>query len=214
MTKVVVVGASGFGRECLDVLEAMQAHGTNIEILGVLDDSPSDVNLSRLQQRNVAYLGSIDTWITNAPRDYQYIVAIGNPEIRKLLTKKFKDIGLSSYTAIHPTAIIGSQFVCGEGCVVCSGAIISTNVCLGEQVHINPNATVGHDSILEDFVSINPASVISGEVLIERGTLVGAAAIVLQGLKVGTNALIGAGAVVTKQVPDRVIAVGMPARWQ
>lgn len=213
MTRVVVVGASGFGRECLDVLEAMQAAGADLEILGVLDDGPSDLNLSRLKDRNIEYLGLVDNWIADAPRDYEFIVAIGNPKIRRILTEKFKDAGLNAYTAIHPSVIIGSRFVSGEGCVICSGAVISTNVQLGDHVHVNPSATIGHDSILHEYVSINPAAVISGEVLIERGTLVGAGATVLQGLKIGNESLIGAGAVVTKQVPARVVAVGVPARW-
>lgn len=213
MTKVVVVGASGFGRECLDVLEAMQAAGSTIEILGVLDDAPSDLNLTRLSERGIKFLGPVNKWITNAPQDHTFIVAIGSPQIRKIVTKKFKTSGLNAYTAIHPSAIIGSMFHAGEGCVICSGAVISTNVRLSEHVHVNPNATIGHDSVLEDYVSVNPASVISGEVLIKTGALVGANSVVLQGLTVGKNSLIGAGAVVTKQIPSAVTAVGVPAQW-
>ena len=36
--RVVVVGASGFGRECLDVLEAMAAAGSPVEVAGVVAD--------------------------------------------------------------------------------------------------------------------------------------------------------------------------------
>ncbi|HHU39305.1 MAG TPA: acetyltransferase, partial [Propionibacterium sp.] len=34
--QVVVVGASGFGRECLDVLDAMVAAGADLTVLGVV----------------------------------------------------------------------------------------------------------------------------------------------------------------------------------
>ena len=36
--RVVVIGASGFGRECLDVLDAMIAAGSPVDVLGVVDD--------------------------------------------------------------------------------------------------------------------------------------------------------------------------------
>ncbi|WP_156191453.1 acetyltransferase [Corynebacterium kalinowskii] len=213
MTSVVIVGASGFGRETLDVLEAMIAAGSDVEIAGVLDDGPSNINLERLADRGISYLGRIDDWIAHADVSVQYLVAIGNPVIRQMLCAKFDLAGFEPFTAIHPTAIIGSRFVTGAGSVVCSGAVISTNVQLGKHVHVNPVATIGHDSILQDYVSINPASVISGEVLVESYTLVGAKSIVLQGLTISEKCTIGAGAVVTKNVPSSKVAVGVPARW-
>ena len=39
-TPLVVVGAGGFGRDTLDVVEAVNAVTTRFEILGVLDDDP------------------------------------------------------------------------------------------------------------------------------------------------------------------------------
>ena len=40
--KVVVVGASGFGRECLDVLDAMVADGAPLEVVGVVEATRYD----------------------------------------------------------------------------------------------------------------------------------------------------------------------------
>ena len=62
--RVLVVGAAGFGRESLDVLDAMVAAGEPVEIVGVLDDGPSEMNLARLADRGVTYLGTIDDWLT------------------------------------------------------------------------------------------------------------------------------------------------------
>lgn len=211
--RVVVVGASGFGRECLDVVEAMQTAGADVEILGVVDDSPSEINLERLADRGIPYLGGLDSWLTTDPASTMYVLGIGSPRIRRLLVERLDASGINPFTAVHPSAVIGTQPVIGAGSVICAGAVVSTNVRLGRHVHINPSVTVGHDSALQDFVSINPAAVISGEVDVRSGTLVGAAATVLQNLTVGEDALIGAGAVVTKDVPRGVTAVGIPARW-
>ncbi len=210
--RVVVVGASGFGRECLDVVEAMAAAGSPVEVLGVVDDAPSDVNLERLGARGVTYLGTVEEWLSfESPA--RYILGIGSPQVRRDLVDRLEGAGADPLTAIHPSATLGARVEIGEGVVVCAGATISTNVRLGRHVHVNPNATIGHDAVLGDFVSVNPAAVISGEVSVGGATLVGASATILQGISVATNAVVGAGAVVTKDVPEDVVVKGVPATW-
>lgn len=211
--RVVVVGASGFGRESLDVLEAMKADGASIEIAGVIDDAPSEINLQRLRDRAVEYLGTIDEWLRQRGPGKVFVLGIGSPKVRRMLVQKLEHDGATPFTAIHPTASIGSRVAIGEGAVVCSGTVISTNVRMGRHVHLNPNVTVGHDSQLDDFVSVNPGAVVSGEVHLATGVLVGAAATVLQQLTVAEHALIGAGALVTKNVPSSVIVKGVPGAW-
>ena len=210
---VTVIGASGFGREALDVLEAMRHAGADLTISGVIDDNPSEVNLDRLRDREISYLGGLENWLGHGVTGRPFVVGIGNPAIRERLAARIEGAGAVPFTAIHPSATIGSRSSFSPGSVVCAGVAISTNVQLGRHVHVNPNATVGHDSILEDYVSLNPGSIISGEVLVGKRTLVGAGATVLQQLNVGPGSLIGAGAVVTKSVPASVVVKGVPGRW-
>ncbi|WP_349899468.1 acetyltransferase [Parafrigoribacterium soli] len=212
-TSLVVVGAGGFGRETLDVIEAINrvAKVPVFDLLGVVDSDPSSINLSRLRARNITYLGSESDWLALGNRP-QYLVGIGNPTTRQRVHERFDAAGLVAATAIHPNATVGSMSQIAEGTVICSGAEISTNVKIGRHVHINPNATVGHDSILNEFVSVNPASTISGEVSVGAGTLIGAGATVLQGLAIGSRVVVGASACVVKDVPDGITVKGVPAR--
>lgn len=212
VTKVVVVGASGFGRESLDVLEAMIEADSPIEIFGVVDDFPTTENLERLESRGVAYQGTIDNFIEHTDVNVKYILGIGKPAVRETLVSKIESVGFTPFTAVHPTAVIGTRVICSPGVVVCAGAVISTNVRLGRHVHVNPNATIGHDSVLEDFVSVNPAAVISGEILIKQNSLIGAASTILQGLVIGENSIVGACSCVTKNVLSGQIVKGVPAR--
>lgn len=210
---VVIIGASGFGRESLDVVEAMQAHGEEITILGIVDDYPSRENLNRLKSRHINYLGTLDQWLDTHPDGVRYLLGIGNTQVRRQLVERLDARELQAFTAIHPTAVIGSCVTIFEGSVVCAGAVISTNVHLGRHVHVNPSVTIGHDATLGDFVSVNPAAVISGDVRIDDGVLIGASSTVLQQLVVGANTIVGAAALVTRNVPSQVIAKGIPARW-
>ncbi|WP_461106190.1 acetyltransferase [Tessaracoccus terricola] len=209
---LVMVGASGFGREALDVVNAMRHAGSHVRVIGVVDDQPSEQSLERLHLRGIEYLGTSDEWLSG-PNSTRYVLGIGSPRVRRRLVERFQRTGRAAFTAIHPSATYGSLISVGEGSVICAGATISTNVTLGMHVHINPAVTIGHDSILEDFVSVNPGAVVSGEVRVQSQALIGAGAIVLQNLVVGVGTIVGAAALLTKDAPAGVTVKGVPGRW-
>ena len=211
--QIVVVGASGFGRETLDVLDAMTRACSDHALLGVIDDQPSAINLQRLADRGLAHLGSLDAFLAATVVPVDFLVGIGDPAVRSRVAQRLEAAGHRPFTAVHPTAIIGSRVRVGAGSVICAGAVVSTNVTLGRHVHLNPACVIGHDTSLADYVSINPAATVSGEVSVERDTLIGAGAIILQNLAVGASTIVGAGAVVTKDVPAGVVVTGIPGRW-
>lgn len=210
---VVVVGAGGFGRETIDIIEAVNyENGTDtLTLLGVLDDGPSPTNLQRLAARQTSYLGGIAGWIeTGEPA--HYLLAVGNPAVRRRLVTYFDAAGRVAAGVVHPQAVLGSQVRIGRGTIICSGVQVSTNVTLGAFVHLNPNATVGHDAALGDYVSVNPAAVISGECEIEPEVLVGAGGVILAGLRVRTQSIVGAAACVVRDVSRATVVKGVPAR--
>jgi sugar O-acyltransferase (sialic acid O-acetyltransferase NeuD family) len=213
MIPVIVVGAGGFGRESLDVLEAMNrtSGGPIYDILGVVDDGPDEEDVARLAVREFSVVGGVEDWLLAGHRA-QFIIGIGDTAVRRRIDERFREFGRTAATAIHPGAVVGSHPSLGEGTVLCAGVQVSTNVRLGRHVHVNPSATIGHDVVLEDFVSINPAAVISGNVLVDEGALIGAGAVVLQGLTVGAGATVGAAACVVDDAPAGSTVKGIPAR--
>lgn len=211
MTEVIVVGAGGFGREALDVARAMNAVGNErLDIIGVVDDQPSDANLTRLKVQGVRHLGAISE-LTNR-RGTLFAIGVGSPTARASIAYSLETQGLRAATLVHPSALIGSGSEIGEGAIICAGAQVSTNVRIGRHAHINPNATIGHDSTIEDFVSINPGAVVSGDVHIQSHALIGAGAVVLQGLIVGHRSVVGASACVVRDVVGGETVKGVPAR--
>ena len=210
---LVVIGAGGFGRETLDVIDAInEAEPAPVwSVLGVLDDAPSEANVKRLARREVAYLGTVGDFLAQ-PAAGNYVVGVGSPRARHAIADKCDAAGLAATTLIHPAVTLGFDVHVGQGSVICAGVRLTTNIRLGRHVHLNPNVTVGHDTTLGEFVSMNPASSVSGDCVIEDHVLIGVGAVVLNQLRVGAGATIGASACVTRNVSPEIIVKGVPAR--
>lgn len=208
MRDLVVVGAGGFGRETLDVVTAINAAAPSWNLIGVVDDSPSPVNLERLQHLGLPHLGGIDA----IPQGIAVAVAIGTPAIRQDVVDRLASGNHDFPALVHPSATLGSSFVHGPGLIVLAGASVGTNVQVGAHVHINPHAVLGHDATCDDYVSINPNATLSGDCVVGSRTLLGAGSIVLQQIAVGSDVTVGAAACVTRSTPDGTIVVGVPAR--
>lgn len=209
---IVVIGAGGFGRETLDVIEAYNRAGVlpELAVVGVVDDDPSQKNVVRLAARGYSVLGGLED-LERWRFAEHFVLAVGDPQARGALAKRLEAKRFRTVSVVHPEATVGSEFTYADGIVVCGGVQLSTNVHLGRYVHINPNATIGHDVVLSDFVSGNPGAIVSGEVEVRERALVGAGAVILQNLEVEESATVGAGAVVVRDVDRGTAVVGIPA---
>lgn len=210
---IFVVGAGGFGREVVDIIEAInEAAAEPIWALrGVVDDAPSAENLQRLIDRSIEYLGTISDTL-GAPGRPAFIVGVGSPAARESLASTLEAHGFRAATLVHPTVTLGSQVTLGPGSVLCAGVRITTNVVIGNHVHVNLNATIGHDSFLDDYVSVNPLASISGDCVVMARALLGVSASVINGVTVGAGSVVGGGACVVRDVPAAATVVGVPAK--
>jgi sugar O-acyltransferase (sialic acid O-acetyltransferase NeuD family) len=207
MSRVVIIGAGGLGREVLDILESINKHRPTYEVLGFLDDKGGDRDL--LAGRGMTVLGKVEQL---GSLDAQYLIAIGASEPRRRIDAFATEHGRQAAIAIHPAATLGSDVVIGPGTIIAAGARLTTNIKLGRHVQIHTNATVGHDADLQDYVTVLPGANVGGSVTLEQEATIGSGAVVIQGLTIGAQTTVGAGAVVVRDLPEGVTAVGVPAR--
>lgn len=86
--------------------------------------------------------------------------------------------------------------------------ILEDHVTLSNRVNIVTHINVGYPG--HPLQMAYPTKV--ERVQIKRGAYVGTGATILPGVTVGVQSVVGAGAVVTKNVPDRTVVAGVPAR--
>lgn len=206
--KVVIIGTGGFGREVLDVLEAINQIETRYEILGFVTEPGFHKPGELINDQPV--LGYYD-WLEHNKDQVKAICGVGAPATRMRLIRQAEQMGVQFFSAIHPRAILTRWVKLGTGSIITAGCILTNNITIGEHVHLNLDCTVGHDVVIEDFVTVSPGVHVSGNVRLEEGSFIGTGANLIEGKTVGRWAVVGAGSVVVKDIPANSTAVGIPA---
>lgn len=204
MKEIILLGAGGHAAVILDILKAQITCGEQIQIKGLLDDSDKETCMG------YPVLGPISKVNQYMDEKTYFIIAIGANQVRQQLAALLPDDKF--YTAIHPSAVLGSGVSVGSGSVVMPNAIINANSRIGRHVIVNTGAIVEHDNVIDDYVHLSPRATLCGGVTVGQMTHVGAGATVIQGKMIGKNSIIGAGATVITDIPDEVVTVGTPAK--
>lgn len=192
MNRLIIIGASGHGKVVADI-----AVLNGYKDIVFLDD-----DLSKTYCGGFPIIGTTDKIVEG-----DIFVAIGNSTIREKLSMNKKSI-----TLIHPSAVIASDVVIGEGTVVMAGVVINAGVKIGRGCIINTSSSVDHDCTVGDYCHISVGAHLCGTVKVRDCAWIGAGVIISNNVNVCGECMIGAGAVVIKDIDEAGTYVGVPAR--
>ena len=106
---------------------------------------------------------------------------------------------------IHPKAKIGKNLFIDHG----MGVVIGETSEIGNNVTIYHNVTLGG---IAPSINSNDQRNTKRHPTLEDNVVVGSGAQILGPIIIKTNSLVGANAVVTKDVPEKAVMIGIPAR--
>lgn len=205
---LVILGAGGYGREVLQVVNDVNRDRSTWNLLGFLD---ADTALHGQDVHGHEILGG-EQWLDRA-NPPAVAVAVGSSAGRLRAVQALGRIGHGDHvTLVHPRAWTGSRVSLGHGSIVLAGVAASTDIEVGNYVCLNKNCVLGHDARLGDFVTVSPGASVSGFVAVGEGTELGANSVIVQGHSIGEWSFLGAGAAMNADVAANVTAVGVPAR--
>ena len=146
------------------------------------------------------------------PEEARFVIAIGEPRVRKEAYEKMKRAGYEGAILRDPTAYISPDAEVGEATAVCRGAFIGSLARVGRNVYLSAGTAVGHDSVIGDHTRLGVHAFVGGHTMVGENVFVGSGAMLRDRIQIGDRSIIGLGAAVFQNVPDQVTMIGNPAR--
>ena len=207
MKNLVIVGAGGFGREVLEIVNEINNEEPTWNVLGFIDNNRHALDNYDLE---VGVLATEAEWQIRG--EEKYVIAIASPTRRKEVATRLKAKGASFATIIAPSVNIGKRTHIGEGVVIFGKTEISIDCKIGDFVFLNALDGIGHDCIIGNYCTFGPKVCISGATKMGECVNVGALASTYPGVIVEDYATIGMNSCAIKRVKKGTTVVGVPAK--
>ena len=213
MRKVVVLGGLGNGAIVAAAIEHARRMGaTDLQVEGFLNDRTPVGEMIDM----FPVVGRVEEAKRLLDEGYWFINTILRIDGNRERIAMFESLGLPDdrlATFVHPMAYVAPSVQLGPGCVVMPNVSMSPGTRLGKNCFMMVGSMMGHDNIVGDYCHIAAQAAVGSYLHIGRGVHIGLNATVIENLSIGDYATLGAGAVLTKNIPDREIWAGNPARF-
>lgn len=205
--KSVIIGAGTYGEVYLAYLKE-----AGVDVVGFLDDDPK---FEGKEVKGVPVLGAIN--LLNTLKETDGVEAVycplGNNKLRVKFLSMARELGYETPNYIHPSALVSPQVTIGKGVYILLGTTIMPHTVIKDYVMISMGVHLAHHNVLEEGVFLSTGCNFGASIHAHKYAYCGISSTIMTGMhELGEDCLIGAGAVVVKDVPDKAVMVGVPAK--
>ena len=206
MKNLVLVGIAF--SDVMRIIDALNQEKKKINLLGFVDDKDEVQGKSYW---GYPVLGKLD-WLVNNKNDYYIVNTVARTTtIRKKVHERLEKYKVRFTSLVHPNVDMKYN-QCGNGVVICPGAVIGPNALLEDQVMVGFNAIVGHDSKVGKFSFIAGGASVLSHVKVGEGVFVGANSACFPGVKLGSWSTVGMCSAVMTDVAPNTTVIGNIAK--
>ena len=207
MKHLIIIGARGWGRECLWMAQNTKENNRIYDIKGFLDSDSHA--LDGLAGDFPPIIGSVENY--KIEPDDVFLVAMGDPKWRKYYADIIEERGGKFISIISSLAIISPNAKIAHGCTIGANVIISDNVQIGKHVMIHGFSTLGHDCVVDDFASLGSYVFLGGNSHVGKMSVMHPKSMIIARKSIGDNVIVGAASVVMRNIKDGLHVLGNPA---
>ena len=199
----MILGGGGHAKVVIDILE----QAGEVDIAGFV--SPAEAPDAICGYRRLGSDDALDETLRAGVQSA--FVAIGDNRRRMDCIGSLKRRGFTLINAISPAAIVSRHATLSRGIAVMPGAVINAGTQIAEGAIVNTRASVDHDCVIGACAHVAPGATLAGCVRLGDGVFLGTGSSVIPNVTIGSWTTVGAGAAVVADLPDHVVAVGVPA---
>jgi sugar O-acyltransferase (sialic acid O-acetyltransferase NeuD family) len=189
--KIILVGAGGHCRSCIDVIE----QEGEFEIAGVVD---REIGLVR-DILGYPVIAS-DAELPGLRDKYAYaLVTVGQMKSVRARCRLFmllKDIGFTLPNVVSPLSHVSPHAELGEGTIVMHGAIVNVAAIVGRNCILNSLSLVEHDARIADHCHVSTGAIVNGNAKVGDSSFIGSGSVVVQGVDLPAFSFVRAGKLV------------------
>ena len=205
MKRLGIFCAGNLGKEICDIAERINENENRWSEIFFVDN----------YSNNQFFYGKLVYRLEDLHRNkdsIEYIIANGEPAIRKEIYDQIKKEDGRLATIIDPTVIVSKTAILGEGIIATPYTTISSNVCIQDNVLLQSYICIGHDIKIGANSVISANTSIGGRTCIGENVFIGMGAIVKEELIIEDNVILGMGSVLYSNLSTGTVALGNPAR--
>jgi sugar O-acyltransferase (sialic acid O-acetyltransferase NeuD family) len=212
--KVVIIGGEGNGGVVASCIDDNRKRFNDLEweVLGFLNDFEIGKSIN-----GYPVLGGLDKIGELLEDDELYFIYAIHMIGRNLQTYELflsMDIPVNRFaTVVHQTAFVADSATLAPGVFVMSNCYIGPSTEVGNCCLIMSNSLIGHNTIVGPLCHFSVGSITSSYVKIGKVSDVTLGARVLEKRTIGDFAVAGAASLITKNIPDKEIHIGAPAKF-
>ena len=207
MKKLAIIGTRDLAKQ----IQHFVTCDNQFEVVGWLDD---------LEERGkvingVAVLGNTDEaeslFIAGAFDCILIGIGYTRFDLRQSMYEKLKG-KVPFATFVHSTCYVDPTSQIGEGCVIYPRCIIDMNADIRPNVFINWGSGIGHDAIMHSHSVVAANVLIAGLSEVGERCMIGNGTTFIDHIHVCDDVTIGGGATVVKDITEKGVYVGTPAK--
>ena len=173
---ILLVGAGGHCKSCIDVIE----QEGRFQIGGIVDrlgtNSPTDV----LGYPLIGTDDDIEKLRANIEYALMTVGQVQSADVRIRLYNRFIELGYRLPVIVSPLAHVSRHANLGEGTIVMHGVTVNAAARVGVNCILNSHCLIEHDAVVEDHCHISTGAIVNGQAAVGSGSFVGSGAVVVQ----------------------------------
>jgi acetyltransferase-like isoleucine patch superfamily enzyme len=204
MEDLIIIGASGLGKEVAYYIKSINNVNPSFNVVGFIDDSSALLNNDIIY--GIKVIGNLNDLINNKFDVKNVCIAIANNSTRFAIVKKLNHCNFVFPNIIDPSVNFDSSNRIGVGNIIGHGVLMTCNISLGNFNILNGSSGFGHDVTISDFNLF--------------GTKIGSLntfnlnSSIIQNLTTGNGNIINLHSCLFKSIKDDGVYFGVPAMKQ
>lgn len=197
MKKIILIGAGGHAKSCIDVIENAKTY----KIVGFID------NQKKLGEKILNYriIGKDEDLpkICKKFKNLNCHISLGSildQGLREKLFLRAKKLGLKFPVLKSKKSYISKYCNVGEGTIIMHNVLLNANVMIGRNCIINTKSLIEHDVTIGDHSQISTGAIVNSTVTVGKKCFIGSNTVIKQTVKIKSNSFINMGTKVFKDV--------------